>query len=198
MRRPEREAAFLEAAGTRRLGRVVEWHDELGSTQDRVRELADAGAAEGALVVADVQTAGRGRKGDPWSSQRGGLFASLLLTPSGTAQQAAGLTLVFARAVRETLHYDFCLPATIKEPNDVLVGGRKICGILADAASRAGDEGVERVIIGFGLNVANPLPAELDGMATTMATYLTEPPGIEHVLARVLERFEALYFGPRA
>lgn len=193
MRRPDREAAFLEASRTKRLGRAVEWHDELGSTQDRVRELAGAGAAEGALVVADVQTAGRGRKGDPWSSQRGGLFASLLLTPRGTAQEAAALTLAFARAVRETLHYDFCLPATIKEPNDVLVGGRKICGILADATSRAGEEGVERVILGFGLNVANPLPRELDGLATTMGAYLNEPPPLEHVLARVLERFESLY-----
>jgi BirA family biotin operon repressor/biotin-[acetyl-CoA-carboxylase] ligase len=192
MRLPQREAAFLEASRARRLGRAIEWHDALGSTQDRLRELADAGGGEGALVVADVQTAGRGRKGDPWSSQTGGLWASVLLYPKGTAQEAAALTLVFARAVRETLHFDFCLPATIKEPNDVLVGGRKICGILADATSRAGAEGVERVILGFGLNVANPLPPELEGLATSMGAYLNTPPPLEHVLARVIERFEAI------
>ena len=193
MRQPEREATFLEASRARALGRWIEWHDELPSTQDRLRDLAHEGAGEGAIVVADVQTAGRGRKGDAWHSLKGGLWASLLLEPAGTAQQAAGLTLTFARAVRETLHYDFCLPATIKEPNDVLVGGRKIAGILADASSRAGDAGVERVVLGFGVNVANPLPRELDGLATTMGNYLTSPPGLEHVLARIVERFESLY-----
>ena len=196
MRLEQRERTLLERAGTRTLGREVEWHDLLESTQDRARERLTEGAAEGALVVADVQSAGRGRKGDPWSSATGGVWASLILKPKGPTQAAAELTVTFARAVRETLHFDFCLPATVKEPNDVLVGGRKIAGILADATSRAGADSVDHLILGFGLNVSNPLPPELAGLATRMSEYLKEPPRPEDVLARVLERFEALYLRP--
>lgn len=195
MRLEAREREFLTRCGTRAFGRdgPVEWHDELESTQDRARALVDAGAAEGTLVVAEVQNAGRGRKGDPWHSARGGVWASLVLRPKRPAQDAPQLTLLFARALRECLHYDFCLPASIKEPNDVLVGGRKIAGILADASSRASAATLEHMILGFGVNVANPLPPELEGVATSMATFLKEPPRTDDVLARVLERFEGLY-----
>jgi len=193
MRVPAREQAFLTRCGTKVLGRDVEWHDALASTQDRARERIGAGAGEGALVVAEVQEAGRGRKGDRWHSPRGGLWASLVLQPEGPATEAAGLTVLFARALRECLHFDFCVPATVKEPNDVLVGGKKIAGILADATSRAGEQRVEDLVLGFGVNVANEVPEEVAGIATSMRELLREPPAVEDVLARVLERFEALY-----
>lgn len=198
MRRQEREQLFQSVCTAHTLGRDIEWHDQLESTQDHARQRLAEGAGEGALVVAEVQSAGRGRKGDVWESPRGGLWASLILQPKGSAQDAANLTISFARAVRETLHYDFCIPATVREPNDVLAGGRKICGILADASSRAGQTGVDHMILGFGVNVSNPLPATLDGLATTMGAMLKDPPRLEDVLARVLERFEALYLSRRA
>jgi BirA family biotin operon repressor/biotin-[acetyl-CoA-carboxylase] ligase len=199
MRLSEREQAFLSTCQTRELGRLVEWHDTLPSTQDRASELAAGGAPQGALVVAVVQTAGRGRKGDVWYSPPGGLWASLVLRPTVEAQRAAGLTVMFARAVRDALHYDFCLPATVKEPNDVLVGAKKIAGIMADASSRAGEDTLERMVMGFGVNVANPAPAVPGGLATSMADSLKEPPRLEHLLARILERFEAQYLPrPRA
>lgn len=198
MRRTAREELLLQVSGATVLGRDVEWHDTLESTQDRARARIDEGCAEGALVVAEEQTAGRGRKGDPWHSARGGLWASLVLKPTGPAQAAAELTVTFARAVRETLFYDFCVPATVKEPNDVLVGGRKIAGILADASSRAGAVGVDHMVLGFGLNVSNAVAPELESLATSMARHLKEPPRVEDVLARILERFEALYLPRRS
>lgn len=198
MRRGTREELFLGLCGTRVLGRDVEWHDTLASTQDRARERQSEGCAEGALVVAEEQTAGRGRKGDPWHSSKGGLWASLVLLPQGDAQAAANLTVTFARAIREALFYDFCVPATVKEPNDVLVGGKKIAGILADASSRAGATGVDHMVLGFGLNVSNGLAPELADIATSIALHLKEPPRVEDVLARVLERFEGLYLPRRS
>lgn len=198
MRRGTREELFLGLCMTRTLGRDVEWHDTLASTQDRARERLGEGCAEGALVVAEEQTAGRGRKGDPWHSSRGGLWASLVLLPQGDAQAAANLTVTFARAIREALFYDFCIPATVKEPNDVLVGGKKIAGILADATSRAGATGVDHMVLGFGLNVSNRLAPELADIATAMSEHLKDPPRVEDVLARVLERFEGLYLPRRS
>ena len=198
MRLSAREQGFLTRCGTKRLGRDVEWHDALETTQARAKERIAEGAGEGTLVVASRQSGGYGRKGDPWHSPEGGLWASLVLKPAGPATEAAGLTVLFARSLRECLLFDFCLPAVVKEPNDVLVEGKKIAGILADATSRAGEERIESLVLGFGVNVANPLPDELVSIAVSMARFLREPPPPEDVLARVLERFEALYPAPRA
>ena len=193
MRDPAREEAFLAGNHARFLGRNVEWHDQLESTQDRLRELSLAQAPEGTVVAATIQTRGRGRTGAPWSSGPGGLWASVLLYPAGTAQSASRLTLDCAKCVCESLQFDFCLPATIKEPNDVLVNGKKISGILGESSSRAGEATLERIVMGVGLNVANSLPPELDPIATTLAVFLHPPPAPEQVLARLLERFESVY-----
>jgi BirA family biotin operon repressor/biotin-[acetyl-CoA-carboxylase] ligase len=193
VRLPEREAAFLAASRARVLGRSVEWHDRLDSTQDRAAQLGHGGAPEGALVVAQVQTRGRGRSGARWESGAGGLWASVLLYPREPAGEAARLTLTCAESVRDTLLYDFCVPATIKEPNDVLVAGRKVCGILGESSSRAGAPGLDRVVMGIGVNLTNEHAPDLAGIATRLADHMPAAPRPEDLLARILERFERLY-----
>lgn len=127
--------------------------DSVSSTNDVARELAASGASEGLCVIAREQTAGRGRQGRSWSSPPGeGLYLSVILRPQVNASGSAMITLAAAVAVAETLRLDFQAAADIKWPNDVLVRGRKICGILVEAAIE-GDR-LQYAVMGIGVNIA--------------------------------------------
>ena len=160
------------------LARVVEVHEALGSTQQRARELANAGTPHGTLVVAEVQTGGRGRLGRKWGSPKGGLWMSLVLRPEFDASLASRITQTTAVGVAKAL-WRIGVEARIKWPNDVLVGGKKVCGILAESsAENAGGPAKERrldyVVLGVGMN-ANLDAADLgvpDRAVTTIRSEL--------------------------
>jgi BirA family transcriptional regulator, biotin operon repressor / biotin---[acetyl-CoA-carboxylase] ligase len=161
----------------------VELHDEVGSTQQRARELARAGAPHGTLVVSKVQTGGRGRLGRRWGSPAGGLWMSLVLRPGISTRVAARVTQTAAVGVAKALR-EIGVEAKIKWPNDLLVDGRKICGILAEssvesvpvAAKKVGaGEGrrVDFIVLGVGLN-ANLDPKDLGVPENEAATLRSE------------------------
>ena len=133
--------------------RRLEFHGEITSTQERARELAVSGAPHGTLVISRVQTGGRGRRGRSWGSPPGGIWMSLVLRPSLKIEHAPRITQAAAVGVAKALN-GIGAGARIKWPNDLLVEGRKICGILA-----AGAPGF--VTLGIGLN-ANLDPRDLD------------------------------------
>ncbi len=126
----------------------VRHYDSVGSTNDEALRLAQAGAPHGTVVCAREQIAGRGRQGRTWHSPPGNLYVSILLRPSVPPDRAATLSFVAALAVADTV--DAFLPegvrATLKWPNDVLVAGAKISGILLEYADDA-------VVIGMGVNI---------------------------------------------
>ena len=163
-------AAFAGALRTRRLGHVLVARGEVDSTNELAWTLVQEGADDGACVVADVQTRGRGRQGRSWHTAPGrGLALSLLLHPGcdraalATAPLVAGLGL--ARAL-EALG----LEARLKWPNDLVVRGRKLSGVLVE--SRRGADGADVVVMGVGVNVAEraeDFPAELRESATSLA-----------------------------
>ena len=127
-------------------------YDTVDSTNDLALEFAREGAAEGTVVAADYQTHGRGRFKRRWVSPRGaGLLFSIVLRPTLKTSAAPILTHWAAQSIREILQEKFALPATLKRPNDVLVGGKKIAGILTEA--RGQGSRVEYVVLGVGLNV---------------------------------------------
>ncbi len=171
------------------LARVVEAHGALGSTQERARELAQAGAPHGTLVLAGVQTGGRGRLRRSWGSPEGGLWMSLVLRPDLEAAAAPRLTQTAAVAVAKALR-DIGANAGIKWPNDLLVepGGRKVCGILAESSIRtAKAENVPRVdhvVLGVGLN-ANLDPEDLGVTDREVAT-------LRHELGRDVDALDLL------
>lgn len=177
------------------LARVVEVHEALGSTQARARELAHAGTPHGTLVVAEVQTGGRGRLGRRWGSPKGGLWMSLVLRPGFSAGLAARITQTAAVGVAKAL-WEIGVEARIKWPNDLLVDGRKICGILAEssienvpvAAKRVRPANVDRhldfVVLGVGMN-ANLDPADLEVPNREVAT-------IRSMLGRDVELLDLL------
>ena len=161
----------------------VELHEEIGSTQERARELARKGTPHGTLVVSKVQTGGRGRLGRRWGSPAGGLWMSLVLRPDIPAQVAARITQAAAVGVAKVLR-ELGVEAHIKWPNDLLVGGRKICGILAESsvgnvpvtAKKVGmreERRVDFVILGVGLN-ANLEPQDLGVSVREVTTLRSE------------------------
>jgi BirA family biotin operon repressor/biotin-[acetyl-CoA-carboxylase] ligase len=165
----DRAAALVEALASRGGPRLpaVEWHDALVSTSDRLKELARSGAPEWTAVLAERQTGGRGREGRTWESPPGGLYLSVLLRPSG--EGARLIPLAAGVAVAEAVA-GFGVTGELKWPNDVLVSGRKLGGILTEGSSASA--GVEWVVLGVGLNVTldpRSLPEGLRESVTSLA-----------------------------
>ncbi|HVO09977.1 MAG TPA: biotin--[acetyl-CoA-carboxylase] ligase [Vicinamibacteria bacterium] len=168
----------------------LEWHARLVSTNDRVKELAREGARDGVAVLADEQTGGRGREGRSWSSPPGGLYLSVLRRPGegalGLLPLAAGL------AVADAVAGEAGIAAELKWPNDVVVGGRKLAGVLSEASTGAG--GLEWVVVGIGVNVAAVLPDELRATATSLEELLPAgPPAAASLAAAVIVRLRVWY-----
>lgn len=154
---------------THDLGQVLHWYEELGSTSDRAKELADEGAEHGAVVVAEAQTAGRGRRGRSWASPaRRNLYFSVVLRPELPPARAAEVTLVASVALCDVLR-QAGVQAGIKWPNDLLASRGKIAGVLTELAAEP--DRVHWVVLGVGINVNARLedfPEEIRGEATSV------------------------------
>jgi BirA family biotin operon repressor/biotin-[acetyl-CoA-carboxylase] ligase len=161
---------------THDLGQVIEWYEELGSTSDRAKELADQGADHGTVVVAEAQTAGRGRRGRTWvSPPRRNLYFSVVLRSDLPPARAPELTLVASIALCDALRHAG-VDAGIKWPNDLLASGKKIGGILTELAAEP--DRVHWVVLGAGINVnarAEDFPDELRGEATSVLLERGQP-----------------------
>ncbi|OFX24494.1 MAG: biotin--[acetyl-CoA-carboxylase] ligase [Anaeromyxobacter sp. RBG_16_69_14] len=176
---------------THDLGQVLHWFEEVGSTNDIAKRLADDGAAHGEVVVAEAQTAGRGRRGRVWASPTGrNLTFSIILRPDLPPSRASELTLVASVALCQAVR-QAGVPAGIKWPNDLLVHGRKLAGILTELA--ADPDRVQWVVLGIGVNVnvrAEEFPAELRDIATSLAMERGEPVPRALFAAAVLSSLE--------
>jgi len=162
--------------------------EAIDSTNEELRRRADDGAPEGALVWAWMQGQGRGRRGRVWSSPPGNLYASLLLRPDCAPYTAAQLSFVAALAIHEAV--SAALPAadhaTLKWPNDVLIMGRKVAGILLESKTAAGGM-ADWVIVGTGINVLTA-PDEAERPATSLRAE-----GSEVAVAKFLEDYAAAF-----
>ncbi|QYJ15651.1 Bifunctional ligase/repressor BirA [Rubrobacter xylanophilus DSM 9941] len=175
------ERASIEALGSP-LARRVEVHGELPSTQERARELVRAGAGHGTAVLARVQSGGRGRRGRRWVSPPGGLWMSLVLRPELSPGKLHRVTPAAAVAGAKAL-WELGVEARIKWPNDLLVGGRKVCGILAEGEGPC-------VVLGLGLN-ANLDPEETGSPgATTLRRELGRDVDLVRLIGLLLGRLE--------
>jgi BirA family biotin operon repressor/biotin-[acetyl-CoA-carboxylase] ligase len=149
--------------------------------------LALTGAPEGTLVLASGQTSGRGRVGRSWHSPAGGLYASIVLRPLAQPGAWPALSVLAGTAVAQALHAAGVTEVRVKWPNDIVVAGRKIAGLLAEARV---DEGF--VVLGLGLNVAfsDELPGAISDVATCLAAHLPVDANpmetCEHVLVSVV------------
>jgi BirA family transcriptional regulator, biotin operon repressor / biotin---[acetyl-CoA-carboxylase] ligase len=167
--------------------------DRVASTNLTLRALAAQGAPEGTVVVADEQEAGRGRAGRSWHSPPGaGFYGSILLRPAVAQQEAQFLTFAAAVAVAETLSSFGVKGAEIKWPNDVLVAGKKVCGILVETSLFGAS--VEWAIVGVGINVTRgAVPEGKAHVATSLeeAGVRTTPARLRWPLLVALDRWYA-------
>ena len=162
--------AFGQRLGTRRLGRTLVTRGTVGSTNDLAWEACAAGAPDGTTVVADAQTGGRGRAGRVWHTTPGrSLALSLLLRPAGDRRAAGMLPLAAGLAVAQALESLGARPG-LKWPNDVLLGDRKLAGILCEG--RWHGEALHWLAVGVGVNVCNPIPAAVAPRAVSLAEWL--------------------------
>jgi BirA family transcriptional regulator, biotin operon repressor / biotin---[acetyl-CoA-carboxylase] ligase len=167
-------------------------YESLASTNTEAARLALQGAEEGLSVVADEQTAGRGRLQRTWVSPKGaGLYFSILLRPTIPLNQWSLMTFMAALAVGDALHEAGGLQTDIKWPNDILAGERKICGILAETIET--DAG-RALVIGIGINLTrDAFPEELAERATSVAEITNRRPERETILAALLQAISRWY-----
>lgn len=189
---PERVLAGLDTA----LFRQLVYLPETGSTNDVVRAEARAGAPEGLVVIADRQTAGRGRRGRAWDSPAGlGLWFSVLLRPTFPARQAPLLALMAAAAVRDAVAATAGVPVLVKWPNDVVSqDGRKLSGILVEM--EADGDFIRHCVVGIGVNVNQALedfPPEVRETATSLGLLAGGPVARVPLLQAILAGLEARY-----
>ncbi len=165
----------------------------VGSTMDIAATLAQQGEPHGAIVLAEEQTAGRGRLGRSWYSERAtGIYCSLILRPKMPAARAPILTLAAGLAVADAVFKITNLPADLRWPNDVLLQGLKCSGILPEMMAEA--ESVKYVVLGVGVNVnQREFPGELAGEATSLARALGRRLPRAEVLAALFRALDRRY-----
>ena len=177
----------------RRIGHTVEAHGSIGSTNDRARALLDAPDGDGRVVVAEEQTAGRGRRGRQWVSPPGlNLLASVAVRPRLAAADAWQLGLAVALAAADACAA--AAPVTLKWPNDLVAAsdGRKVGGLLIETVAE-GDR-LSGAVVGIGINanwLQASMPAELRGTATSLADLGGAPVDRVALLRRLLDALEA-------
>lgn len=195
MSEPDFGVAVGSRLKTRLLGRPLHFFETIDSTNTYAMQLAAEGAAEGTLVVADAQTGGRGRLGRSWVSPAGvNLYCSLILRPPIAASLAPQINLVAAVAVADTLAGLDGPPPAIKWPNDVLLSGKKVCGILAEMQTRG--EHLQAIILGIGVNLNARLeafPQELRDKASSLFVVTGTPVERAAFAASLLTHLEQAY-----
>ncbi len=180
------------ALRTRRIGKKDIYHYEtIASTNDRAYELAEEGAPEGTLVVAESQTKGKGRVGRTWVSPKGGgIYMSLILRPDIETDEIPTLTLIAALDMVKAIEDVSSLSSMIKWPNDILIDNKKVCGILTEI--KAQPDMVDFMVLGIGINV-NTAKQKLPPEGTSLRNEKGESINRIQVIKSFLENFEKDY-----
>lgn len=180
---------------TQVVGRDIRVFAQTTSTNDLVEKLARDGVKEGVVVFAESQTRGRGRLGRKWASPaRKGLWFSVLLRPAVRPQETTQLTVAAATALARAIHGETGLRPEIKWPNDLLIRGRKVAGILTELAAEL--DRVKHVILGVGVDVnlgAADFPSELHKQATSLKLETGEPVSRSRLAVGILRELDRDY-----
>lgn len=176
------------------IGKHILVYDAVSSTNSVLRKMAKEGESQGTVVVAQIQETGHGRLNRTWFSPKGGLWLSIVLRPKIAPSEAAKITLMAAVAIAKTLRKTGNLNARIKWPNDVLVGGKKICGILTEMRTRETE--IEYMILGIGINAnfeLSEFPEEIKEHATTVIHEIKSTIDLENLLTDLLLNLDFFY-----
>lgn len=189
----EKIGSLLEA---KRIGKTLILLEETDSTNNEVRRLARGGGADGTVVAAEGQTAGRGRMGRPFQSPPGqGIYLSILLRPPWPLAEAFPMTAMTAVAVCDGLEAACGLRPGIKWPNDLVCGGKKLCGILTELETNP-EGALSYLVVGVGINVngrAEDFPEDLRGSAVSLSMLLGRTLPREPLMAAVCNAMDTMY-----
>lgn len=176
-------------------GQRVVSYEITDSTNTRAKQLAEEGAVHGTLVVANMQTAGKGRRGRSWQQEEGSVIAmSLLLRPVFSPDKASMLTLLAAHSVAGAIEAVTGLPAAIKWPNDIVINRKKTVGILTEMSLGVEQAAIDYIVIGIGINVNNTaFPEEIRDMATSLYLEKGERVSRSVLIAESMRRLEVDY-----
>ncbi|MBW7573416.1 biotin--[acetyl-CoA-carboxylase] ligase [Caproiciproducens faecalis] len=183
---------ILSGLKTKAMGKNVFCFDSIDSTNAQAKRQALAGASNGSLFIAEQQTGGKGRLGRVWASPSGtGLWFSVLLRPDSLPVQVTNITLLAGLAVCLSIRKLTKAPAMIKWPNDIVIGGKKVCGILTEMAAEI--DRIEYVVVGIGINVnTENFPEELSVKATSLRVECGKPVARVELLQEILSEFERI------
>lgn len=166
----------------------------IDSTNELAKSKAKAGAEAGLVVIANEQSQGKGRRGRIWHSQPGGLYFSILLRPRLPLNEAAKITLLTGVTIVEALRKFYRLPAVLKWPNDILVEGKKVCGILTELSANI--ETINYLVIGVGINCnqdPHSWPDDISETATSLQAVIGSSVNRKQLLERTLTHLEYRY-----
>ncbi len=174
------------------IGRRIINFDSIDSTNTKAKELANEGAAEGTLVVSEEQTSGRGRMGRNWASPKGtGIWMSIILRPDVNPINASKLTQVGVAAVAKALE-ESGVECYIKWPNDIVINGKKVCGILTEMSAELTK--INYVIMGIGINVnMEKFPDEINELATSLKIETGKTFKRKTLISSILNNFQFFY-----
>jgi BirA family biotin operon repressor/biotin-[acetyl-CoA-carboxylase] ligase len=177
----------LQGLSTQIIGRAIRYETEVVSTNVLAMEMAHRGAVEGTVVIAEQQTGGKGRLGRTWISPKGNLYCSIILRPAIPSHKAPLVTLMCAVAVVAAIRQTADISAGIKWPNDILVDGRKVGGILSEMSAEP--DRVKHLVLGIGVNVnmdPGGFPPDVGKLATTLALESGAPVSRARLLRNLL------------
>ncbi len=178
---------------TKWAGSDIAYYRTIDSTNNKAKQMAEEGAKHGTLVIADEQNNGRGRRGRVWKTPPASCIAmSLIVRPQLSPEKASMLTLVMGLAVAATCQKMFALPAQIKWPNDVVIAGKKICGILTEMSAEM--HAIHYLVIGVGINVnLKEFPEEIREVATSLELEAGHEVNRAKLICGCMEEFEKYY-----
>lgn len=178
---------------TKWIGQELLYFDTVHSTNDIIKQKAIDGAAQGLVVISEEQQKGRGRLGRVWNSPKGtGIWMSILLRPKMSPMEAIKLTLLAGTAVCQALRETTGLEVQIKWPNDLVLHGKKVCGILTEMSMEL--DQIEYVVLGIGINVnTEDFPDELKEIATSLYLERKQKWDRSAIIRKVLEIWEDVY-----
>ena len=178
---------------TRWIGEQIAFYDVVDSTNTKAKQLAEEGAPNGTYVIAERQDSGKGRRGREFDSPAGkGIWMTLLLKPEIDPNHASMITLVTALAVSKAITDMTDRPAGIKWPNDIIMSGKKVCGILTEMSAQF--DYVNHIVVGIGINVQNDrFPKEIESVATSLYLETGQHYNRAALVERIWEEFEHYY-----
>ena len=184
---------LLSRRKTKWIGKDTLCYETIDSTNAQAKRLAEAGYGDGTLIVADHQEAGRGRRGRSWETPAGTNIAmSLLLKPEINPNNASMITLVAALAVSKAITQITGEPAPIKWPNDIVMNGKKVCGILTEMSAQF--DYVNHIVVGIGINVnIESCPEGIAETATSLRIETGKQISRAELIEAVWEQFETVY-----